>query len=84
MKIIVFVFTLAFFISCKKETTTTEETVTNIDTIAKKETHKIVSLNSAVTEIVAALGHEGERAAISERRSVETDLAAIGRHPARQ
>ena len=57
--ILLFAFVLSAAVSCKKETTTTEETITNTDTI-KKTTHKIVSLNSAVTEIVAALGHESE------------------------
>lgn len=47
-------------VSCKKETQTTEESATATDTIAKTTTHKIVSLNGAVTEIVAALGHEKE------------------------
>ena len=47
-------------VSCKKETQSTEETATSTDTIAKTTTHKIVSLNGAVTEIVAALGHEKE------------------------
>lgn len=52
--------TLSAAVSCKKETKkTTEENVTVTDTV-KKETHKIVSLNGAVTEIVAALGHEKE------------------------
>jgi iron complex transport system substrate-binding protein len=46
-------------VSCKKETTTIEET-TVTDTIAKTGTQKIVSLNGAITEIVAALGHEKE------------------------
>lgn len=44
--------------SCKNETKTTEDT-TATDTIAKTE-HKIISLNGAITEIVAALGHEGQ------------------------
>ncbi len=45
-------------ISCKKETSV--ETTTNkvTDTIAKPSALKIVSLNGAVTEIIAALGHE--------------------------
>lgn len=52
--------TLSAAVSCQKETKkTTEENVTVTDTV-KKEAHKIVSLNSAVTEIVAALGHEKE------------------------
>lgn len=56
--ILLFAFVLSATVSCKKETTTTEETVTNTDTIAKKEIHRIISLNSAITEIIAALGHE--------------------------
>lgn len=52
--------TLSAAVSCQKETKkTTEENVTVTDTV-KKEAHKIVSLNGAVTEIVAALGHEKE------------------------
>lgn len=41
--------------SCKKEASKAEETP-----VEKTEAHKIVSLNGAVTEIVAALGHEKE------------------------
>lgn len=40
-------------VSCKKEEAKVEETP-----VEKTEAHKIVSLNGAVTEIVAALGHE--------------------------
>lgn len=47
-------------ISCKKEETTAPATATPVDTVAKTEAHKIVSLNGAVTEVVAALGHEKE------------------------
>ena len=46
-------------VSCKKEETTTPE-ATATDTVAKVETHKIISLNGAVTEVIAALGHEKE------------------------
>lgn len=53
-------FVLLATVSCKKEAQTTEETKTTTDTIAKVEAQKIVSLNGAVTEIVAALGHEKE------------------------
>jgi len=53
-------FILLASVSCKREAGVKEGTVSG-DTIAKKaETHKIVSLNGAVTEIVAALGHEKE------------------------
>lgn len=52
--------TFSAAVSCQKETKkTTEENVTVTDTV-KKEAHKIISLNGAVTEIVAALGHEKE------------------------
>ncbi|MXN91419.1 ABC transporter substrate-binding protein [Flavobacterium sp. Sd200] len=48
-------------ISCKKETTTETTTVETKDTLAAPAaTHKIVSLNGAVTEVIAALGHEKE------------------------
>lgn len=58
--ILTLAFTLAAIVSCQKETKkNTEENVTVTDTV-KKEAHKIVSLNGAVTEIVAALGHEKE------------------------
>lgn len=42
--------------SCKKEESKVEETTVE----TKTEAHKIVSLNGAVTETVAALGHEKE------------------------
>lgn len=48
-------------VSCKKDTTTTTKTEPAKDTTAvAKTTHKIVSLSGPVTEIIAALGHEGE------------------------
>jgi iron complex transport system substrate-binding protein len=47
-------------ISCKKEETTMPDTTTTVDTVVKTEAHKIVSLNGAVTEVIAALGHEKE------------------------
>lgn len=48
-------------VSCKKDTTTTTEVETTKDTTAVTKTaHKIVTLSGPVTEIVAALGHEGE------------------------
>jgi iron complex transport system substrate-binding protein len=53
-------FVLLSAISCKKETTTEATTIEVTDSIAKQTTQKIVSLNGAVTEIVAALGHEKE------------------------
>lgn len=57
--LLVCAFMLIAAVSCKKETTDTPET-TATDTVAKVEAHKIVSLNGAVTEVVAALGHEKE------------------------
>lgn len=53
--LVVAIVSLATF-SCKKEETKVEETPVE----QKAEAHKIVSLNGAVTEIVAALGHEKE------------------------
>ena len=54
-----FVFSAA--VSCKKEEKTTEETTVKTDSVAPvAKTEKIVSLNGAVTEIIAALGHEKE------------------------
>ena len=53
--IVVAIVSLATF-SCKKDATKVEETPVE----QKTEAHKIVSLNGAVTEIVAALGHEKE------------------------
>lgn len=53
-------FVLLATISCKKEEKATEQTVTVTNTVAKPSALKIVSLNGAVTEVVAALGHENE------------------------
>ncbi|MES2487206.1 MAG: ABC transporter substrate-binding protein [Bacteroidota bacterium] len=50
-------FILLATVSCKKEGAADAPTEGK-DTIATTETQKIVSLNGAVTEIVAALGHE--------------------------
>lgn len=48
-------------VSCKKDTTTATDVETTKDTTAVTKTaHKIVTLSGPVTEIVAALGHEGE------------------------
>ena len=47
-------------VSCKNDTKNTEDAATANDTIAKTEKHRIISLNGAVTEIIAALGHEGD------------------------
>jgi len=53
--LLVAIVSLATF-SCKKDEAKVEETTVE----TKTEAHKIVSLNGAVTEIVAALGHEKE------------------------
>lgn len=53
--LLVAIVSLATF-SCKKEEAKVQETSVE----QKSESHKIVSLNGAVTEIVAALGHEKE------------------------
>ncbi len=53
--LVVAIVSLATF-SCKKEEAKVEDTTVE----TKTEAHKIVSLNGAVTEIVAALGHEKE------------------------
>ena len=47
-------------ISCKEEQKQNEENAVVTDTIAKNETHRIISLNGALTEIVSALGHQNE------------------------
>jgi iron complex transport system substrate-binding protein len=64
MKKITSILTLTFVllatVSCKNDEKTAAGTNAATDTIAKTETHKIVSLNGAVTEIVAALGHENQ------------------------
>lgn len=57
--IVMLAFILTAAVSCKKEEKTEETTVVT-DTVAPAKTEKIVSLNGAVTEIVAALGHEKE------------------------
>lgn len=53
-------FVLSAAVSCKKEEKTTEDTTVKTDSVAPAKTEKIVSLNGAVTEIIAALGHEKE------------------------
>ena len=54
-------FVILSAVSCKKETTTETTTTEVKDTVAQPvAAQKIVSLNGAVTEIVAALGHEKE------------------------
>jgi len=46
--------------SCKKETGTKQENAAETTSETPKSTHKIVTLNGGITEIVAALGHEKE------------------------
>jgi iron complex transport system substrate-binding protein len=58
--ILAFTLILLATVSCKKEEKTTEDTTVKTDTVAKAETQRIISLNGAVTEIIAALGHEKE------------------------
>lgn len=58
--IVMLAFVLTAAVSCKKEEKITEETTIVKDSVAPAKTEKIVSLNGAVTEIVAALGHEKE------------------------
>jgi iron complex transport system substrate-binding protein len=56
--------TLAATVSCKKDVKNTTEEPAAADTVTKAEIHKIVSLNGAITEIVAALGHDKEIVAV--------------------
>lgn len=58
--VFVLAFTLFSIVSCKNDTQKTEESATEKDTVALTTSHKIISLNGAITEIVAALGHEGQ------------------------
>jgi iron complex transport system substrate-binding protein len=60
--ILAFAFIALTAAGCKKEDTKTTDT--NVETTVKQQTHKIVSLNGAITEIVAALGLEKEIAAV--------------------
>ncbi|UZT97709.1 ABC transporter substrate-binding protein [Chryseobacterium fluminis] len=46
--------------SCKKETGTKQGNAAETTSETPKSTHKIVTLNGGITEIVAALGHEKE------------------------
>lgn len=47
-------------ISCKNEKEKTDETTTATDSTAVVKTQRIISLNGALTEIVAGLGHRDE------------------------
>jgi len=59
--IIMLALVLLATVSCKKEEKITEETTVKTDSVAPvSKTERIVSLNGAVTEIIAALGHEKE------------------------
>lgn len=55
IKTLLLAFAVISLVSCKKETPATPETTAHTATA-----QKIVSLNGAITEIVAALGHEKE------------------------
>lgn len=77
--IFVAAFMLVATVSCKKETTTTEDNTAKTDTIAKVETHKIVSLNGAVTEIVSALGHEKEIVGVDVTSTYPESLKATAK-----
>jgi len=46
--------------SCKKEEGAEKENSTEVSSETPKSTHKIVTLNGGITEIVSALGHEKE------------------------
>ena len=76
-------FVLLSAISCKKETTTETTTTQVKDSVAAPASaQKIVSLNGAVTEIVAALGHEKELVGIDVTStypaSVQTTAKDLG------
>lgn len=64
-------------VSCKKEEAKKEEAP-----VEKTEGHKIVSLNGAVTEIIAALGHEkeivGRDVTSTYPESIKTSAADLG------
>ncbi|AWH84375.1 hemin ABC transporter substrate-binding protein [Flavobacterium album] len=57
---IVIAFVLYAMVSCKKEEKTTDTTNVKTESSAVAATQRIVSLNGAVTEVIAALGHEKE------------------------
>lgn len=77
--ILVAAFMLVAAVSCKKETKTTDDSTVKTDTIAKAETHKIVSLNGAVTEIVSALGHEKEIVGVDVTSTYPESLKATAK-----
>ncbi len=59
-KFIAVAFMVFATVSCKKEEKTTEETTVKTGSTTVEAEPRIVSLNGAVTEAVAALGHEKE------------------------
>ena len=59
-KIVLFALTFSAAISCKKEETTKEDTTVKTDSIVERPKQRIVSLNSAITETISALGHQDE------------------------
>lgn len=66
-------------VSCKKESNTSTEETTVTDTVTRKETQKIVSLNGAVTEVIAALGHEKEIVAVDVTSTYPETLKATAK-----
>ncbi|MFL9842907.1 heme/hemin ABC transporter substrate-binding protein [Flavobacterium rhizosphaerae] len=60
-------------ISCKNETRITEDATIN-DTIAKVDASRIISLNSAVTEIVSALGYQGNIVGVDVTSTYPEDI----------
>ncbi len=59
-QLLVMAFIMLATVSCKKEEKTTEETTVKTDSTIVAAGARIISLNGAVTEAVAALGHEKE------------------------
>jgi iron complex transport system substrate-binding protein len=59
-QILLFALTLSTVVSCKKEEKTTEDTTVKTDSIAETPKQRIISVNSAITEIISALGHQDE------------------------
>lgn len=77
--IVMLAFVLSAAVSCKKEEKVTEETTVKTDSIAPAKAEKIVSLNGAVTEIVAALGHEKEIVATDVTSTYPESLKATAK-----
>ncbi len=78
--IVMLALVLSATVSCKKEEKATEDTTVKSDTVATAKTHKIVSLNGAVTEIVAALGHEKEIVGVDMTSSYPESLKATAKN----